>query len=205
MIVGSADPATLIDNPPTVPALSTEAITFSEVVCYQAILEMRSTARESVLPPSLHPTIPPALSIQIWDVGESPWGACRLAMTRISCRSGVRARGFTTAMITNSDAATQDLRDQLGFPARTGVIDIIRGYDRFESSVILDSTKILEVSGVDPEPMDLNDVQYTGTLNLAALPRGLRMLQEADSGLPMSTHPDTYMFLYLIHCSGLIR
>jgi len=59
--------------------------------------EMRKSAREAVLPPSLHPTIPPALSIQVWRVAESPWGAFHWALTRISCRSGVRCARFSRA------------------------------------------------------------------------------------------------------------
>ena len=31
--------------------------------------------------------------------------------------------------------------------------------------------------GIDPEPMGASDVQYTGTLNLAHTPNGLRLVQ----------------------------
>ena len=35
----------------------------------------------------------------------------------------------------------------------------------------------LAVEAIDPEPMALDDVQYTGTLNLAHTPLGLRLMQ----------------------------
>ena len=177
MIVGSANPETLIKDTPTVSTFSTEPLVFTDVICFQAILEMRSTARESVLPPSLHPTIPPALSIQVWDVRDGTYGPCRFAITRVSCRSGVRARGFTTGMVTNVANATTDLRDRFGFPAVTGDIDVLRGFDRFDAKVSTNGTQILSVSGVDPDPMGNNDVQYTGMLNLAHVSAGLRLLQ----------------------------
>jgi hypothetical protein len=36
---------------------------------------------------------------------------------------------------------------------------------------------ILEVVGLDPEPLGTADLQYTGTLNLAHTPNGLRLVQ----------------------------
>ncbi len=41
--------------------------------------------------------------------------------------------------------------------------------------------EVLKVRALDPEPMGNDDVQYTGTLNLAYTPNGLRLVQlEAD-------------------------
>ena len=119
MLVGTADPAQLAGNAATLSAFHPDAIEFADTVCLQLTAEMRNAARESQVPPGLHPTIPAALSVQAYDVGNSPWGSFRMATVRVSCRSGVRARGFTRASVVSSEQACQGLRDALGFPRVT--------------------------------------------------------------------------------------
>ena len=117
------------------------------------------------------------MSVQVFAAADSPWGAFNFANTRISCRSGVRARGFSTATMIDSEAACDALRSRLGFPARLAQIDFRHGYDGVTASVELDGAVIFSAAGIDPEPMALDDVQYTGTLNLAHTPLGLRLMQ----------------------------
>lgn len=181
MIVGTADVAQLAKGAPIMSEFLSGDIEFSDVTCYQLTAEMHNAAREPVLPPSLHPTIPAALSIQAYHVGDSQWGAFSFVTVRVACRSGVRARGFTTAMITDSDPACRSLRDQLGYPARMGQIRFRSGYDGVELEVIENGVSILELIGIDPDPMGPNDIQYTGTLNLAQTPQGLRLVQVESS------------------------
>ncbi len=177
MLVGTADVEALARGAATIESFGSEPLQFDDVLCLQVIMEMRNRARESVLPPSLHPTIPPALSIQVWRVGGSPWGAFNLAMTRVSCRSGVRARGFTTGVIVSTPSACEALRSLLGFPARVGEVGLRDGYDAVAASVRVGDRVALEVNAIDPEPMSASDVQYTSTINLAHTPRGLRLVQ----------------------------
>ncbi len=178
MLFGTADPAALAQTAATVPEFAGEPIRLSDVTCFQMTAEMKNSARESQLPPGLHPTIPAALILQAFEVGESPWGAFRLVVIRVSCRSGVRARGFTRAAIASTEAAAEGLRGQLGFPANTGMIGFRHGYDGVSISVTdSDGACLLAVEAIDPEPMALDDVQYTGTLNLAHTPLGLRLMQ----------------------------
>src|SRR5262245_29371386 len=99
MLVGTADIATLARRAPTLPSYRHEPVELSGVDCFQLTAEMRRSAREAVLPAALHPTSPASLSIQVWNVSAGAWGPFALALCRVSCRSGVRARGFTTAAI----------------------------------------------------------------------------------------------------------
>lgn len=177
MLVGSADPEVLAANAPTMARFVDEPIVLDEVICLQLTAEMHNQAREAALPPSLHPTVPPVLSLQIWQVGGSPWGAFAMAIARVACRSGVRARGFTTAVVASSPGATEHLRGMLGFPARHGNVFLQHGYDGTRGHVELAGRRILEIAALDPEPLAPDDVQYTGTLNLAYTPSGLRLVQ----------------------------
>ncbi len=177
MLVGNADLDALAAQAPQVPAFVESAIDLQDVTCFQLTAEMRNSAREAVLPPSLHPTVPAALSVQVYEVGASTWGSFKFATVRVSCRSGVRARGFTTATYVDAKNACAGLRDRLGFPAELGEVAFRHGYDGVEIAVQRQGTTVLKITAIDPEPMANDDVQYTGTLNLAHTPLGLRLLQ----------------------------
>jgi hypothetical protein len=183
MLVGSASVGQLLQSQATatIEAFADEPIVFDDVACFQITAEMRNRAREAILPASLHPTVPAALSLQVWSIGASPWGAFRLAIARAACRSGVRARGFTLATFASNASACVALRDHFGFPAREAAVNLRHGYDGVDVTVALGGRDVLRVRAIDPEPMSLDDVQYTGTLNLAHTPNGLRLVQlEAD-------------------------
>ena len=183
MLVGTASVERLLQSQATatIAAFGTEPIRCDDVACLQMTAEMRNRAREAILPASLHPTVPAALSLQVWSVGASPWGPFRMAIARAACRSGVRARGFTLATFASSATACAALRDRLGFPAREATVNLRHGYDGVDATVAFGGREILRVRGIDPEPMSVDDVQYTGTLNLARTPNGLRLVQlEAD-------------------------
>lgn len=177
MLVGSADIDALASRAPTLEAYPVEPLVLSDVTLFQMVLEMRNGAREAVLPASLHPTIPPTLSIQVWDVREGPWGSFRAAVARVSCRAGVRARGFTTAAWVTTEAAAAGLADTYGYPCRVGVLTFQHGYAGAEVSVSDGNGTVFAARAIDPEPLGADDVQYTGTLNLAQTPVGLRLLQ----------------------------
>jgi len=172
VITGTADLARLASAAATITTWSDEELVLGSVECFQMIAEMRSTAREAVLPAALHPTIPPALSIQAWNVGDSPWGRFSMAHTRVSCRAGVRARGFTTGATATTAEAADGLAGRFGFPVRVGPVRLQRHYD----GVDLEADG-LRIAALDPTPLGSGDVQYTGTLNLAKTPNGLRLVQ----------------------------
>jgi hypothetical protein len=133
------------------------------------------------------------LSIQIWNVGGGTWGAFALALCRVSCRSGVRARGFTTAAIATTPASVDGLAQVLGFPCRIGGVRMRRSYDGVSINVGEAGREILGITGLDPDPMSVDDVQYTGTMNLAHTPNGLRLVQVEAEHVAMSSghRPDT--------------
>ena len=172
MITGSADIDRLAEGATTIERWLGDEVAFEGVECFQMIAEMRSTAREAVLPAGLHPTVPPALSIQVWNVADGSFGPFSWAHTRVGCRSGVRARGFTTAALVSTEAAAVGLAGRFGFPARIGDVELRRHYDGIDVAA-----EGLRLTGLDPTPLASSDVQYTGTMNLANTPNGLRLVQ----------------------------
>ncbi len=177
MLRGTADPSTLASRAATVTEYFTEPLVLEDVTLFQMILEMHNGAREAVLPPSLHPTNPPTLSLQLWEVGASPWGAFALAVARVSCRGGVRARGFTTAAVASTERACRGLSTTVGYPARQGTIGLLASYSGVEARVDVDGHEAFRAAAIDPVPLGPDDVQYTGTLNLVHVAEGLRLMQ----------------------------
>lgn len=181
MLTGTADIEALAAGAAVITAYQPDAVTLEDVCCLQVTAEMDNRAREAVLPPSLHPTVPPALSIQAWDVGGSPWGPFMMVVSRVYCRSGVRARGFTVSTFVSTDEAAKGLSRVYGFPAVQAGISFRHGYDGADLHLQISSESAMVISAIDPEPMGQDDVQYTSTLNLAQTPNGLRLVQvEAD-------------------------
>jgi hypothetical protein len=177
MLLGTADVAQLAHDAPKVAEFSAQELVLEDVTCLQLTAELPNSAREALLPPGLHPTITAALSLQVFAVRRSAWGAFNLALVRVSCRSGVRARGFTVAAIADSAAAAGALRNQLGFPVNPGNVVLRHGYDGVDLQVSREGKRIAALKAVNPEPLSASDVQFTGTLNLAHTPLGLRLLQ----------------------------
>jgi hypothetical protein len=179
LITGTADVDALSERlgSPTISAWSAEPIELRGIRTLQLIAELRRAGRDALLPPALHPTDPPSLSVQAWRVDESELGPFTFCFTRLSCRSGVRARGLTTAAYVDNPAAAAVLRDQLGFPCRVGALQLDTHYDGCDLLVSIDRGTTLAIAGLDPEPLGSDDVQYTSTLNLADTPNGRRLVQ----------------------------
>jgi hypothetical protein len=184
MLVGSASVEQLAERAPQVESFRAEELVLQQVTVLQLAAELPNSAREAVLPPALHPTVPAAMSLQVLTAQDSPWGEMSLATLRISCRSGVRARGFSVAAIASANAC-EGLAAELGYPVASGRVALRHGYDGADFSVQTQEAEIAALTAVDPEPMGANDVQFTGTLNLAHTPLGLRMLQIESSCQPV--------------------
>lgn len=173
MLTGTADMEALAGTAPTMPSLEPHSVTFEDVEVLQAAFEMAYSSREIMLPPGLHPTTPPMVVVVAWSVPSSEWGPFTMAQARVSCRSGVRPRGFVVSCIVSSADAAAGLAGRWGFPTRVASVRL----DRFYDSVVLDAGGAIHLTGLDPDPLGPGDVQYTVTTTLAHTPRGLRLVQ----------------------------
>ncbi len=180
MLNGTASLEALAAAAPTMPSLESEPVVLEEVEVLQAAFELSYSNRQTFLPPGLHPTTPPLMIVLAWQARDSPWGPFTMAQIRVSCRSGVRPRGFVLSCRVDSDRAAAQLSARWGLPARTGAVTL----DRFYDSVTLDAGPGLALTGIDPDPLASGDAQYTVTTTLAHTPRGLRLVQvEPEYGL----------------------
>lgn len=173
MLSGTASLEALAAVAPALSSMDPEPVAFEDAEVLQATFEMAYEARQSCLPPGLHPTTPPLMVVLAWRVPDGPWGPFTMAQVRVSCRSGVRPRGFVAGCLADTTQAADALSTQWGFPCRAGALHLLRSYDR----VSLDAGPAMGMTGLDPDPLGPADVQYTVTTTLAHTPRGLRLVQ----------------------------
>jgi hypothetical protein len=174
---GTADVGRLAAAAPTMRSFGAGAVTLRGVEVVQAVFEMRWAARQTTLPPGLHPTNPPILTVLAWQAPESPWGPFSMAQVRVGCRSGVRPRGLVAGCVNDNPAAAAALAAGWGLPGRPGAIAVQRRYDAVALDVVVDGGDVLALTGRHAVPLAAGDVQYTVTMTLAHTPRGLRLVQ----------------------------
>lgn len=173
MLSGTGSLDELAARAPKMPALDAEPVELRGAEILQATFEMDYASREITLPPGLHPTTPPLMIVLAWSVHDGPWGPFAMAQVRVSCRSGVRPRGFVTSCVTTSEEAAKALSAKWGLPTRVGAVRLVRRFDAVE----LEVGGSMRLTGLDPDPLGAGDVQYTVTSTLAHTPRGLRLVQ----------------------------
>lgn len=177
MLTGSADPRALAARAAALERFDTEPLKLPSVETLQVCFEYASAGMEALLPPALHPTLPPVVGWQVQRFASSPWGSFAMALCRIECRSGLRPRGFLLGgAIDNAEAGAQ-LASRWGYSLRPGAILLSRGYDRIRASVSFEGAPALELELRDPTPLRGEDVFYAASMHLAHTPRGLRLVQ----------------------------
>lgn len=177
MLVGTADPESLAEGAPTLASFDTAALRLDDVETFQVFCEMKREGAESLLPPGLHPTLPPVVTWLVQRVGGSPWGPFRMAQCRVECRSGLRPRGFLRAGVIDNAKAATELAARWGYALQAGEVSLERGYDRSRARVVRDGEEILDLVLENPQPLRPEDAYYVANVHLAHTPNGLRLVQ----------------------------
>jgi hypothetical protein len=177
VLSGTADVEALATRAPTIAALDTGPVSLQDVEVLQAAFEQPYSHRQPALPPGLHPTTPSLLILLAWKVADSPWGPFAMAQVRVSCRSGVRPRGYVAGGVIDNQDAAAALAGRFGLPGAPGEVRLLRRYDAIELTVTHREASAARLTGLDPDPLNPGDVQFSISSTLARTPRGLRLVQ----------------------------
>ena len=177
MLSGTTPLERLIPTLPTITTFDIVAVELNDVEILQVQYELASSQIETLLPPALHPTLPPLGQWVCWTVPASPWGEFRLVQFRISCRSGARPRGFLLRAIVDNAQVQKNLANSWGFAASLGEIKVFRGYDAANFQVFVKDRCVLNVKLSDPESLVTSAVQFFASMHGAETPRGMRLVQ----------------------------
>ena len=198
MLTGTADPEALAQQAATLESFGTEPQKLLGVETLQIAWEIERAGTDALLPPGLHPTLPPLVTWLVQRAPDSPWGPFAMAQCRIECRSGLRPRGFLRGGVIDNDEARARLAARWGYALQPGEVRLSRGYDEICTRVTLGGRSILEAALRDPMPLQRLDAYYVANVNLAHTPRGLRLVQvdpdfdveRAERGRPLVHHFD---------------
>ncbi len=149
-LTGTRDLRALAPSAPLLPNLDTEPWELRQAEHLQLQYELGSESRTDLLPPALHPSIPPTLLINVTHVPESEVGAFTMSTVRIGCRSGARPRGLLVRGFCDSEAAIAALRDRWGFPLERAEVTLHSSYDHTATAVVLGGRSVLDARLVDP-------------------------------------------------------
>lgn len=177
MLVGSESPARFEQDAPEVERFEAADLRFSDAGFLQALCEIEAEPMCAMLPPALHPTLPPVVGFGAYEVEDSPWGPFRLAQLRIECRSGLRPRGLLVGAVVDSIEAGRGLSARFGFRTRVGEVRIARAYDEARLTVAVGGHRMLELRIGAPGRIGESDPQFVSSLHPAKTPRGFRLLQ----------------------------
>lgn len=164
--LGIASEAALMPN------LDSEPLELPGANVLQLLSEIDDSSVTDLIPPALHPTIPPTVYITVTRVPESPWGTFTMAEVRVGCRSGARPRALLLRGVCDSPSATEALRARWGFPFVIGEVTLERGYDRAHAVALTGNDGVvLDVTLRNPDPLGGGDIQYISSLHLARIMR----------------------------------
>jgi len=175
--LGTLDTAPLLVGAPEMKDLDTETLVLPGVEILHVLHEIEAGPMLDVLPPALHPTLPPTVQITVWRARDTDLGDFTMAQVRVGCRAGVRPRGFLLGCVIDSEIAAEQLGARWGFRSDAGTPVLKTGHDRIQATVVRDGVTILDVALLGPEPISGGDVQYTANMNLASTPAGPRLVQ----------------------------
>ena len=169
-LTGTRDLADLAAQAPHLPSLEVDHWDLPKTQILTIMYELDDDAMLSLIPPALHPTIPPTMIFTVTRVPESPAGPYVLAEVRVGCRSGARPRGFLARGYTDSQDAVDALGARYGYPLKKAAVTLEKRYDRIHAMVETQKV-VLDLSLMNPEPVSGNDLQYLSNLNIARVPR----------------------------------
>lgn len=176
-LVGARDVTAETATAPEMPSLDSDSLVVEQVEILQLMYELDSGPMLELLPPALHPTIPPTVTWVVYRAARGPLGAFTLAQTRVGCRAGVRPRGYLVSAVVDEPSVAEVLASRWGYRCRVANVTLRRFHDRVEAAVAEDGRPTLACSLVDQEAVSGSDVQYVASMHLARTPLGVRLVQ----------------------------
>jgi len=166
-LFGKQDVQAAAARAPLMSGLGTEAWELKGAEILQLSFEVVEGPAEWLIPPALHPSIPPYATLSVARFPASPVGPFALAQVRVVVRAGIRPRGYLLGAYTDSEKAATELRARWGFTVDLGTIAIDPRHDRVISRVQRNGQTILEMELENPEQISGSDVTYLDNLHLA--------------------------------------
>ncbi len=166
---GKLDVHAAVARTPLMTGFDTEVWELKGAEILQLSFEVVEEPAEWLVPPALHPSIPPYATLSVARFPSSPVGPFALAQVRLVVRAGIRPRGYLLGAYTDSEKAVPELRARWGFTVGLGTITLQARHDRVIGQVVRDGQTILHMELENPEQISGADVTYLDSLHLARM------------------------------------
>ena len=166
-LFGKQDVQAVVTRAPLMNGFGTEAWELKNAEILHLAFEVVEGPAEWLIPPALHPSIPPYVTLSVARFPTSPAGPFALAQVRLVVRAGIRPRAYLLGAYTNSAQAAAELRARWGFTIGLGTITLQARHDRVIGQVVREGQTILEMELENPEQISGADVTYLDSLHLA--------------------------------------
>ncbi len=132
----------------------------------QLSYEIAEEPAEWLIPPALHPSIPPYATLSVIQYPDSPVGPFALAQVRVIVRAGIRPRGYLLHAYASTEPAVRELQARWGFTVEPAAVSLQPRHDRVIGKVEREGDTLLEVELENPEHISGADVTYLASLHL---------------------------------------
>ena len=176
MLQGTANIDELSRRAPFVTIDPEKSIQLGDVQWLQFTYEVPGD-RQSLLPPTLSPTTPSILTLQIWRAAGGDLGEFGLAQARISCRAGVRIRTFLLQSVIDGQHAAKVLGPAFGYLSTQGTVAIQLRSDKITAHVQSNNRCVAEGELTNLRSLEPSALQHIENMQLANTPDGVRLVQ----------------------------
>ena len=166
-VFGKQDVEAAAARAPLMSGFDTDAWELKGAEILQLSYEIAEEPAEWLIPPALHPSIPPYVTLSVMYYPESPVGAFSLAQVRIVVRAGIRPRGYLLQAYASTEQAVSELQARWGFTVELAGVSLQPRHDRVLGKVERNSETILEIELDNPEHISGADITYLASLHLA--------------------------------------
>jgi hypothetical protein len=164
---GKQDVQPVVARAPLMSGFDTDTWELKGAEILNLAFEVVEGPAEFLVPPALHPSIPPYVTLTVARYPNSPVGAFMLARVCLVVRAGIRPRGLLLGAYTDSEKAVEELPARWGFTIARAEISLQARHDRVIGTVVRDGQTILNMELENPEQISGSDVTYLDSLHLA--------------------------------------
>ena len=203
VFLGSLDIKDRLDHVPLVKDFKTAETRLRNVNLWQFVYEIGHESKMEFLPPALHPTNPPVVFLQNYEVEDSEWGPFRMLHARVGSRAGVRLRGFMMGCLIDNPKAAEALAARWGFPCEIAEIQSKSFYyDSLPVTALVNGKLVFDARLMAPQPIAAETIFYSANSHLVRTPQGPQLIQvdleyefhKADRGKPKIAYLDSKTF-----------
>ena len=149
-LFGKQDVQTVATRAPLMSGFDTEVWELKNAEILHLAFEVVEAPAEWLVPPALHPSIPPYAALSVARFPTSPVGPFMLAQVRLVVRAGIRPRGYLLGAYTDSEKAAGELRARWGFSVGIGTLTLQSRHDRVIGTVVRGGQTILNMELENP-------------------------------------------------------